>query len=132
MGLLTPYLTWIKLAGVAAILVAAFSGGCRMQANLDAAKIAKKETALKAASASLRGAADAIKQVNVEAARRVREAAESDRRAADAGLVAERATVALKERQASFAVELKRARKRAACDALLNTDLGAVCGLQLR
>lgn len=133
MNALTPYLLWIKLGGLALALLMAFFGGCHVQKGRDAETMAAKDQALGAAAASLRGSAKALRDVNAEAARRIKAAEE----AARIGLAAGEAAMTERRRQEEtvtgkakeFDRQLLIAQRRKVCKAWLDTNVAEICGL---
>lgn len=128
-----PYLALIKALGIVVVIAAVFTGGCRYgkasEAEAHAAAIAKKNAALTAASAELHTAANILRRVNAEAQRRKAEA-ERLRLATDAATrAADDAKKRLEERTRAYDEQLKRARRKPECQALLDTDLRRVCDL---
>jgi len=124
-----PYLVWIKLGAIVAILLAAFTGGCTVQKKFDAGVIAKKDTALHDAANSLRAAGTALREINQEAARRIAEAKKNEKAARDAEVIAHEAAQRIAVKAMTFESKLSQARKKASCDALLNMDIAKECGL---
>lgn len=133
MNPMTPYLLWIKLGAAGLIIALAFGGGCKVQANRDAAKLAKKEAALQASETSLRAAAAALRAQNAANAERVKAAEAAGRAAANAGTASgaeeQRQSKVVKGKTDAFDRELLIAQRRAACKAWLDTNVQEVCGL---
>lgn len=129
MTLLNPYV-WL---GAALALLMAFFGGCHVQKGRDADAMDVKNQALGAAAASLRGSARALRQVNAEAARRIKAAEEATRVGLAAGEAAEeerrRQGKAATGKAKEFDRQLLIAQRRTACKAWLDTNVREVCGL---
>lgn len=139
-GPIASYASTLKAIAlsVAVMLVAAglFMGGRAVGVGQSAgdinklvAKIAAKDVALGNAAASLRGAAGALRAVNEEAERRIREAALAEQRANDAAMVAANAKAEADRRMVDIDKRIDQARRNPTCDALLRADLHQVCGL---
>lgn len=127
-----PYLTWIKLGGLALAVALLVAGGCRWQANIDANKLAAKDRALSAAEASLRGSARALRAVNAEAQRRIRAAEEQRQAASEAAEVLADAYAEAQQAHAAEQAQWERAKRKPDCRALLATDLAKTCGVKAR
>lgn len=133
---IAPYALLIKVGLVLAVLLAAFAGGCSVQKRFDAGELAKKDTALAKAAGDLRltqkaldAAATVLTEVNAETERQVKAADKRAKDAERAKRIAQAAADRLKRRQQTFEAAVVDARRDAACNALLNTDLQEVCGL---
>lgn len=128
-----PYLGLLKAGLVAAVLAGVFVKGCsygtERTAEKHAALLAKKDQALRGAAASLRGAAQVLRDVDAEAARLLKAQDEARQREAEASAIAAKAQAELVASAAEFRKALANARKNPGCNAVLDTDLRAVCGL---
>lgn len=128
-----PYGQMLKWGGVAAVLLAAFIGGCRTQKKMDKAEISRAETALQASGAALAAASSAIVDINQEAERRLAEAKRQQKASAEAAKVADAAKHDAEARAQRFSDKLSQAAKRKPdCAQLLAMDLEAVCGVSSR
>lgn len=130
---LQPYLWAIRLAGYALAASLLVFGGCQWQGKLDRAEIngletqvAERNTALRAAAASLKGAGDAILAVNAQAEANVLAAMDQSRRANAAAAAARDDAKATAGRVASL--EAKLAKERTTCTA----GQAKICGVELR
>lgn len=128
-----PYLGLLKAGLVVAVLVGVFAKGCSYGTERTTEKhaelMAKKDQALRGAAASLRGAAQVLREVDAEAERLLKAQAEAKEREADAAAIAAQAQAELAKSAAEFKKALANARKNPECVAVLDTDLRAVCGL---
>jgi hypothetical protein len=130
---LRPYL-WLIKAGAALLLASTLVfGGCQWQGSRDRERISKLEdgiaernTALKAAAASLQGAGDAIRTVNAQAEANVLAAMEQARRGSDAAAAARRDAKKTADRVASLERELER--EKTTC----TEGRARICGVPLR
>lgn len=128
-----PYLLWIKGAAVVIAAVLVFHAGTTVQQNRDGTLMARKDAALGSAAIALRGAAAALREINVEAARRIKAAEDEAKAAAEAGKVAQAAKAKAEKESERFAAEVDRAKARKpGCADLLKQSLEASCGLSPR
>lgn len=128
-----PYFLLIKVLLVFGLLSGCFVKGCSygkdQQKKADAAVIEKKNLALKRASDAMFAAGKALRAVNAEAEKRIKQDEDSRAAAEDAGSVAAKYEKKLVENENKFKRDIKKARENPDCDALLNVDIGAKCGL---
>jgi chromosome segregation ATPase len=122
-----------KLAGVGLIASLLIFGGCQWQGKLDRAEIkgletaiAERNTALRAAAASLTGASNAIRAVNAQAEANVLAAMEQARRGSAAAAEARRDAERTAERVESL--ERKLQQERSTC----TEGQARICGVPLR
>ena len=128
-----PQAMLAKLIGYGLVTALIFGAGCTVQRRLDAGTIAGKDALIQAAAISNQVMGDAIRDINVEAAKReaaaVKQAADS--RAAEK--IAVDANAASSRRADLFAGKLAKAGKaKPDCASLLAMDLEQVCGVKSR
>lgn len=135
-----PYADLARVVAVAAavmlVVALVFMGGRAVgkgqTAKAHAAliqKIAAKDVALGAAAAALRGAANAMRNVEREAQARLARERDAKRDAERAGIAAAAAEHAAKAKLADYERRERAARRKPGCAELLDTDVVAVCGL---
>lgn len=128
---LTPgqILLGAKVAGLVALLTIAHVTGCNRGKASQQAETAKVQAKLDAANVSLTAAGKALKAVNDEAAKRIKQAEKDKALAEDAAKVAQKAQERTEREARAYADRLAKARRKPDCAALLAMDVEATCGL---
>lgn len=129
---LNPY-AWLAVAVIVASLVTGiWLHGRHSGVESMRDKVAAKDAALEAAATNLRQSAAALREVNAEAARRIKAADDQAKAAGDVAKILSQATDAMKRQHKIDEAAWKKAVRNPDCMLLLTTDLSRVCGVSPR
>lgn len=117
---LAPYALAAKIGAVALVFALGLRAGCSWQGHRDAAALARKDSALQSARASLTAAAGALRQVDANTAAEIARASARAAANADAAAKAKKAAKEYLERLVEVEGDLEEAKRRSpACRAKL-------------